>query len=191
MMIKVKNAGFTLVEVLVVISIVGVIGLVLTQVFFRTIQGNNKAQISSNIKQNGQSALDIMDKTIRNSEKVVAVCTSANQNDTLVVYDSGVYSRFRFVPPKETATPVNGYIFEDQNGDCSAPTPPDSSVQLLTNRGLTNGVSVGKGGFSVSSQAGFKDVVEISFTVEASLGAPSQVANLVAPVSFDTSVELR
>ena len=80
--------GFTLVEILVVIAILSVLGVLILTIFTRTLRGSNKSQIIGKIKQNGQSVLEQMDKTVRNSDKVVCVISS-----NLVVVKNGIYTR--------------------------------------------------------------------------------------------------
>ncbi len=67
---KLSNRGFTLAEILVVIGVMSIAGLMIALVFQRTISGGNKAQILSYTKQNGQTALEIIDKTIRDSDNI-------------------------------------------------------------------------------------------------------------------------
>ncbi len=90
-----KRNGFTLVEILVVIAIVAIVGLMLVVIFTNTLRGNNKAQILSVIKQNGQAVLENMDKNIRNADNVI--CNSDDGN-TLVVTKDRTYTRYRFIP---------------------------------------------------------------------------------------------
>lgn len=110
--------GFTLIEVLVVISLLSVVGVLILTIFTRTLRGSNKAQIIETIKQNGQSVLEQLDKTIRNSDNVV--CPTIIPPDTsapssnLVVVKNGTYIRYRFVAPSPPPNPTtNGFIQQD------------------------------------------------------------------------------
>src|SRR5687767_3480485 len=89
-----KNRGFTLVELLVVIGVLSIFGVLILNIFTRTLRGSNKSQILSVMKQNGQLSLEIIDKTVRGSDRVI--CTTSN---TLVVVKNGSYTRFRFLRP--------------------------------------------------------------------------------------------
>lgn len=105
--------GFTLVEILVVIAIVSVLGVLILTIFTRTLRGSNKSQIIGKIKQNGQSVLETMDKTVRDSDDVVCpVITSPATvvtSDSLMVIKNGIYTRYRFILPGT----VNGLIQQD------------------------------------------------------------------------------
>lgn len=129
---KLKN-GFTLIELLVVIGILSIsFGLFLT-IFTRVLQGGNKTQVIGSIKQNGQSILEVMDKTIRGSDRVVCVANSGttsvvnapNSGDTLVVVQEGVYTRFRFFAPSTPAacSSNNGCIKQESFKSPSSPAP--------------------------------------------------------------------
>ena len=91
-----RQKGFTLVEMLVVIAILGVFGTLILVIFTRTLRGGGKTQIIEAIKQNGQSVLEVMDKSVRNADQIF--CPSvASPDNTLVVFKDGVFTRFRIV----------------------------------------------------------------------------------------------
>ena len=72
---KNKN-GFTLIELLVAVAIISGLGVVLAQSLFSTTRSNTKAQRFSDVKQNGEYALGVMERMIRNGRSVSAsVCT--------------------------------------------------------------------------------------------------------------------
>ncbi len=134
-MMKKVTQGFTLIEMLVVISILSVVGVLILNIFTRTLRGGNKTQIIGTIKQNGQSILENMDKTIRSSDNVVCPTitppATSSGLDTLVVVKNGVYTRYRFISPNSTditygdCKSVNGCILQDnptkQNVDTNPP----------------------------------------------------------------------
>ncbi len=67
----IKNSkGFTLVEALVVITVIGFIGVILTDLLFRSFRSSNKTQIQGILQESGQSALNVMDQSIRFSRIV-------------------------------------------------------------------------------------------------------------------------
>lgn len=125
---KFSNAGFTLIEMIVVISIMGVLGLIFTDILIQTLRGENKVKLISQVKQNGQVSLDKVTNMIRQAEKVVCVGDSGLHNanpadDTIVLYrgnsntwagvateSANVYFRFRFYQATSTQ---NGYIAGD------------------------------------------------------------------------------
>lgn len=114
--------GFTLVELLVVIAVLSLLGVLVLTIFTSSLRGSNKSQILLAIKQNGQSVLETMDKTIRNADNVVCPsiippATSAPSNN-LVVVTKGIYTRYRMVSPRISGAPRN---------ECMAPTDTDLS----------------------------------------------------------------
>lgn len=185
--------GFTLVEILVVVAILALAGVILVVIFANTLRGSSKSQILGAIKQNGQAALDKMDKTIRNADNVICYTS-----DTLVILKNGVYTRFKFIVGSPTD---NGKITEDHPtppaGDITSWTstactdPPDPAASILTDTNLKTGVKVETGNFQQTKPAGFKAQVEVSFTLAPPPQAPAVIAGQIDSVKFQTTVQLR
>lgn len=137
--------GFTLVEMLIVISILSVMGVLILNIFTRTLRGSNKSQIIANIKQNGQAVLENMDKTIRSSDNIV--CTSAN---TLIVVKDGIYTRYRFILPravnqsgndcKSRTTTARGVMISQSANGCIVSDAPMKGPDLSTGKEETDAV---------------------------------------------------
>lgn len=196
----IKN-GFTLVELLVVIAILSVAGTLVVTIFTSSLRGSNKSQIVSSIKQNGQLVLEIMDKTIRNSDNIVCV---SNLQTTLVIVKNGIFTRYRFIAPVGS---TNGLIEQDApvqiftdpvkadiklfiDAIC-ADTDPMSEANILTDTNPQTGVSAKNGLFTRSKQAGSKDAVTVKFDLAPASGAPQAVAGQIDPVTFQTTIQLR
>lgn len=191
------NKGFTLIEIIVVIGILSIIGVIVLTIFSRTLKGNNKAQILSSIKQNGQGALENIDKNIRNADNLV--CSSPS--NTTVVVKNGIYTRFRFIISDINN---NGSIVTDNptpqildttpqlfvNRVCN-PTDPMNSATILTDTNPQTGVSLVSGSFSTSKLAGFKDAVTVSFVLASGVKAPSAISGEIDTVTFETTIQLR
>ena len=208
-----KSRGFTLVEILVVISLLSVFGILILTIFTRTLKGGNKSQIIGIIKQNGQSVLDSMDKTIRNSDGVVCPVVippaTIAPSAQIVVVKNGTFTRFRFIAP--VSTTANGLIQQDnpvktnvagsnplreetdaefRNRVCNiSDTMPQAAI--LTDTNLQAGVSVENGQFTRDRAAGFKDQVTIKFDLKPGLGVPQSAAGQIDAVSFQTTIQLR
>lgn len=185
------NRGFTLVELLVVIAIISVMGVFMTDIFFRSLQASNRAQILSQIKQNGQTAMEKMEKDIRDADAVVCHST-----DTIMIDMKGVYLRYRFIP--QVAVSTNGMIKSDNpprdtlNPCVSGASPQvEASTQTLTNSNPLNGVSIKNGRFERSQQAGFKDTVTIKFDIYPAINVPTQIYSQITAVTLTTTVVLR
>lgn len=201
--------GFTLIEALIAVTLFAVIGIVAADLLNRSFQGNNKATLISRLKQNGQSALNIMGEAIRNSDAVI--CTGAYPNsgpppdpayasDTIVIVKNGVYTRFRFYLQKALSA-KNGYIAQDlitlngQNNQvlCDPGQLPTTTNQAyLTDTDTESGVSIKTGGFDYVKKDGVKDLVTIKFSmsqgINAVKGADTQTSS---DVSFETTINLR
>lgn len=205
--------GFTLVEVLVAISIVGIVGTILVAIFSNTLKGSNKSQILASIKQNGQSLLETIDKTIRSSDNVVCPTVTSpatiSSLDTLVVVKNGTYTRYRIAPPTNHTVPSscwdkNGCIVVDNPtpGPSEAtPTPfinrvcnssdPMSQAQILTDTNPQAGTLVVSGAFTRNRASGFKDQVTIAFTLQPGKDAPAAIRGQIDDTVFSTTIQLR
>ena len=124
------SKGFTLAELLVVIGVVAVMGLIITEVFSRSLRGGNKSQVIATIKQNGQSTLELMDKTIRAADQIVCPVILAQADsptrDVIAMVRDRNYTRFRFIPA--TAS-TNGHIVVDY----PVPAPAEAEETFLLN----------------------------------------------------------
>lgn len=162
---SILQKGFTLVEMLVVMSVLSIVSVLILNIFTKTLRGGNKTQIIGAIKQNGQSVLEIMDKTVRNSDSVICPGFTSSTDDTatsdtLVVIKDGVYTRFKLSvpdntnrkfqqdfpvqPETETETENKNQIkkFLEEN-ICTDPIGADSvTPQTITDTDPLSGVSV-------------------------------------------------
>ena len=74
------NAGFTFIELLITVTLLGIVGTLVTQVFILGFRAQNKSEIMKEVKQNGDYALSVMESMIRSAEDISADCnTSTNQ----------------------------------------------------------------------------------------------------------------
>lgn len=205
--------GFTLVEMLIVIAILSVVGVLILTIFTRTLRGNNKSQIIGAIKQNGQLVLETMDKTIRNSDRVVCA-----PGLTIVVVKEGKYTRYRFTAPNTNSSPpANGYLQQEIFGLPSSPpsggdqklfirdfesticTDPSVNPQILTDTNLETGVSVDcidsncntNPVFKGDKPVGYKAQVTINFALWPGVQASQIVRGQIDATRFQTTIQLR
>lgn len=206
-----KNTGFTLIELLVVVAILSIMGVLILIIFTNTLRGSNKSQIIGVIKQNGQSILEIMDKTARNADSIVCPIipysgTTAVGPVLITKNSSGAYTRFKFVGPIPLLS--NGLIYQDNPikqivggsqetdevfasrvcnpGDVVLPT-----ALVLTDTKPQTGISVENGSFTREKTPGFKDKITIKFGLRSGVQAPAAVAQQIDLVNFQTTIQLR
>jgi len=85
--------GFTLLEILVAMGVLAILGTVIAQVFFTTTRTNTKVEISKDVKQNGDFAMEVMSRIVRNAASVTTVCSdTGTATDTITVdnLDGGI-----------------------------------------------------------------------------------------------------
>ncbi len=76
-----QSNGFTLIEILVVVGLLAIIATIGSNMFFTTLRSSNKSKSLTMVKQNGDYALAVMERLIRDSEKVItnsdgSLCTT-------------------------------------------------------------------------------------------------------------------
>lgn len=191
---KNKEKGFSLIETLVALAVVSIMGIILADLLSRTIQGGNKTHLIGVMKDNGQSALTIIESSIRSADTIICPINTGDPLDlssetgsrlpnVLVVSQNGVYSRFGF---NDIASGQNGYISEDHPtiadttdllainklceflpGNYGATQGGSNSAtteQILTDKTLVS-VVLNSGLFFKSHAPGYKDEVTIQFTL--------------------------
>lgn len=87
-----NKKGFTLLEMVVSISIVALVAVVLSQIFIVTLRTNAKTEISKDMKQNGELALESMVRMIQRAKSIATTCASSGttvQSLTIVNNDDG------------------------------------------------------------------------------------------------------
>ncbi len=203
-----SQKGFSIVEALVVAAIVGIMGVILTDLLSRTINGGNKTELLNNVKQNGQVTLNNMIDTMRQSTKVVCAGTimASSANVITIIEKDGRYGRFHFYPP---TAGTNGYIqhefLVDYNNNSSPPDPtidptlfcstlswvnygggptgyiedPLSAPTTLTDTDPSTGISVSDCVFTWAPAPGAQDVVKVDMHIKAGVSAPTDYTSQV------------
>jgi len=86
------QSGFTLVELLVVITVVISVTVVAGNIFYSSLRSNTKTQVSTNLKQKGNYALTIMERMIREAKIInEADCTD---DELTITYKDGEETTF-------------------------------------------------------------------------------------------------
>ncbi|OGE35536.1 hypothetical protein A3C32_02950 [Candidatus Daviesbacteria bacterium RIFCSPHIGHO2_02_FULL_41_14] len=206
--------GFTLVELIIVISITTALGLVMTDVLIQTLRGENKAKIVGTVKQNGQTVLGNLVDQIHQAEKIVCVGDTIVSpiTDTIVIFKQGAYLRYRFVAPSPANSPTaNGYIAYDtftaddfpeiSTARCNDASLIVSKSSYVTDIDPIKGISVfisGDSGYTENifkrvEVPGFKDALDIKFRAAAGVNAGSayEVTLKEGGILFNTTVGVR
>lgn len=191
---KIQNLGFTLVELLVVISLLGIIGAVTTQVFILGFRSQAKSEILKEVKQNGDYAISVMENMIRNASDIpqsLAQCNTSLDSLTIVNPD-GYTTTFECV----TVNPGVSSI-ASVSGDPDGLPLPGPTLALTSNRVIIP-TPLG-GGYSCT----FRVVcptpplspkyIFLTFTVmQAALaGQPTPLPENRSTLDFQTTVSLR
>lgn len=199
--------GFTLVEFLVVIGILGLsvgsILLILTTV----VKGVNQTNVQNEVKQNGQNVLDTLSTQIRNAVEVhqlpanllgqpQALPSSGVSGTTT---SSGIWlwaasgEKLTIVCVESSVNTANGSIKIHTAPSSSIDTPNtiDSTFATINNTDLVSGVDIdcNANSFKVVGGSNAK-VVAIDFTANQGVQAPSRV-DFKASVQFKTAIALR
>lgn len=192
---KSSRNGFTLMEILVTLVIVGVIGTIASQSLFSLLRGASKVEIIKELKQSGDFALSTMSVDIRNAKDIALLDVST-------------------LPCDDTNTTVLGCASGGTSGQCLRITnitgsysyygcsayvdPVFGNINRLT-KGGTNYLTNDKVNVSSSCSTAFTctdanpgnspKLVNIRFTlVQSQTGANAAES---ASQTFDTEVSLR
>lgn len=76
----VRKKGFTLIEILIVVGVLGTVAVIASQFFFSILRGSTKARLLTEAKQSGSYALGVMERMIHNSGEIV-INTNGNRCD--------------------------------------------------------------------------------------------------------------
>lgn len=194
-----KRFGFTLVELLVVIGIMAIIGGIATDLFVSIFKGANKANVINEVKQNGNLALDIMERSIRNAKTArIGGPDSFPDSQFLILQDiNDNYIQFHIINPTPTP-PKNGKVTIATGVTLDADNKlPSSSEKEITNTDPIGGISILSGSFSVvcpTPPANSPAYVSIDFRAAQGQGAPSRQDYIIGGASgltFQTTVSLR
>lgn len=152
--------GFTLVELLVVVALVGIIGIITTQVFIIGFKSQGKGEIVKEVKQNGDYAISVIETMVENAADFSAdqVCNQdgktlsiVNQDSFTTVFDcsaltsiSSVSATIPGVTPTGIPLTSNKVTLSACNFRVVCPTPPLSPKYVFVDFTLTQGVVAGQ-----------------------------------------------
>lgn len=72
------SSGFSLVELLIVVVLMGMISIMISEVFIMTIRSHVKSEIIKEIKQSGDFAMSVMESMVRNATDITVPSCNTN-----------------------------------------------------------------------------------------------------------------
>lgn len=87
--------GFTLIELIIAVGILGITSIVLTDILINSLRGENKINIVNQSKQAGQTVLEKLTNEIRQAEYVI--CPKADPSNRLVIKKGNDYLYYALV----------------------------------------------------------------------------------------------
>ncbi len=179
-----NKSGFTLLEILVTISVMGIIGILISQVFFTTTRANTKIELLKDIKQNGQFAMDTMTRMIRAATDINSTCaTTGTQGSSLQITNpNGQVTTF-------------GCVLDNTSGATRIASSSATTSEYLTSQNVSLGGTSCSGDpnmtliFTCTSFADQPARVKINYVLN-QLGSPSD-SYQTAKQAFETTVSMR
>ncbi|MDP2632312.1 MAG: hypothetical protein Q8P25_01155 [Candidatus Curtissbacteria bacterium] len=186
----VYHSGYTLIEFLVVLGLL-VLAVGSTLVFLTSIlRGSNQANISAEVKQNGQAVLDSLERQIREAKSATRITSSLPpgvSDELYLVLSDGSNLYIGCLNSVSGPTVLNAAIGTKAG---SAPSSA-SDFQTMTNRDSVSGVSISDCQLAATTGSTSNgDVVTISFTAGRAISAPTRV-DFDASAKFNTTISLR
>lgn len=166
-----KQNGFTLIETLISIGIIASVGILIAQVFFTTTRVNTKTELLKDVKQNGEYAMDVVSRMIRNSSAVDCSSTPASLGIT----------------NSDGSSTTLGCAFDSDNS-VNRLASTSATVQYLTSSNVTLGTCTSLI-FTCTSSTDQAPTIKVEFKLSQK-GTPVDQFEK-ASVSFQTTVSPR
>lgn len=182
-----SGRGFTLVELLVSITILVAVGWIITGTISSALRATNKTNNVENIRQNGNYALSQISKNIQYAQIFDGL--SNNGEDYVTSCPDGLPTVYNYIK----VTPLDSSAIEYK---CIMPSPPSTDPPTFTiNNGndIIDTSTVDLRECSITcTQATDADVPIIGISFTLALKKASVLAeNSSPPIEFKTSVEMR
>lgn len=120
-----NNKAFSLIEMLVAISIFAVIGVLVTTSMALTLRSSKKSDSLVRVRESLNYSLASLERQIRNSERITSTCAITGTVSSSITYVSleGISTQFDCISPG-----VSGYIASGSGALAKRLTPDDISV---------------------------------------------------------------
>lgn len=168
----ISKKGFTLIELLVSVGVFVIIAVVGSNLFFTILKGSGKTKILTEVKQNGDFAISVMERMIRNARKVSGDCT--NRMGSLEIEN----------PDGQTTT------FEFCGGPDNLVASKSGVMNCSDGRLTNNKVRLVSGTFNCDPGDKLKPAVVVVDFILSQTGSPSRPEEQ-ATINFRTTVTLR
>ena len=177
-----SQRGYTLIELLAVMIVMVTVGLIVATILVSALRGNNKTNVISDIRQNGNYAIVQIGRMIEFAQRFAGVSTNGVSYTTNCVGQSGVQYKYVKIIAFD-----NGETVLSCNFSSNPPTIASGSASLID----TNRVSLSSDCHFTCSQNTFSEapVVGVSFTL--SQKNVSGFFENRASIPFETSVIMR
>jgi prepilin-type N-terminal cleavage/methylation domain-containing protein len=126
--LDIKNRGFSLIELLVVVSLFGIVGYLTTSIFIIGFRAQAKSEIMKEVKQTGDYAMQVMEDTIKNSIDVITpvpVLPFNSNSGIIAINPDGNTTTFLCSPTDYKISSTNKY-----------PLPTPEITNDITNRNV-------------------------------------------------------
>lgn len=94
MRIKKRNKGFGLLEIMIAVAILGIIVVIGSNSFFSILRGSTKTKNLQLVKQNGDYALSVMERMIRNARMIIEPSSDGTTNFITILNPDGGQTTF-------------------------------------------------------------------------------------------------
>lgn len=199
---KKNEAGFTILELLIVILVLATVGGLVVSIFFISLRSTNKSNKTALVRQNGNAAITKIARQIRYAETLVGVGPDTSSLNTDPNCSNGANSPSSFPVLRVSNTnPADDTKIFTTFSCVDSPSDPDSTVDSIavtdstgttyvTDRDKTNVLTCG---FSCIKKSTGVTTVNIRYTMsdENSTTNADINENLVNPITFSTSVTMR
>lgn len=177
---KDKKNGFSLLEILVAITIMAGISIVLAQSLFTANRTSIKTDVNTTVKQGGDFSLRIMEQFIRSATDITSTCEA-----------TGTVSNSVQITNRDQGSTTFSCVYDSTNAITRIASISGAVTEYLTPASMTlggascNGITI----FTCTAAPGVPKKVRINFTLAQKQVSPDSFEN--ASVRFDSSIALR
>lgn len=182
-----KINGFTLIETIVVVAVIGLILPVIFSIFFVLLQQQTKIYRLNTVKKEGDYIINIIENTLRNDAVTIHSANPPNDANKVCANDSTSYSSTSSLYFLNKNTLWFGYLIN--SGVISSSSANLASINLTSSKTRINSFSISCSRTHIYSQPS----VSLSFNIEycndvaCSQTRPEEIASLF----YKTRIKLR